>query len=113
MTLALLVSFGTIFFYLLIMLVRWLRVRPAREGASRRAWIAATGMSGASIGAGYPIIWAMVTNLGRWFENGSTTFTFVGHLPPGVDEDDLLPILVIGTGYLIGLSIAEAWRACR
>jgi hypothetical protein len=113
MTLALLVSFGTLVFYLLILFVRWCRVRPSSEGASRHAWIAAAGMSGAGVGAGYPILWAMFRNLGGWFEHGSTTFTFVGNLPPGVDEDDLLPILVIGTGYLIGQAVAEVWRACR
>jgi hypothetical protein len=83
------------------------------EDASRHAMLSAAALSGATIGGGYPILWVMARNAIDWFDRGSTTFTFAGHLPPGVDEDDLLVALLIGVLVLIGLAISEVWRACQ
>jgi hypothetical protein len=111
MTRALLVAFGTLGFWVAILTLRWLRVVPTSVETATRALFAAAGLSGAYIGGGYPLIWGMVRNLGNWAESGSTAFTFAGNLPPGVDEDDLLIMLVIGMAILIGQATAEAWRA--
>ncbi len=46
-------------------------------------------------------------------EQGATTFTFAGNLPPGVDEDDLLAGLVLGSVILVVLTTAEVGRAIR
>ncbi|MFN8636956.1 MAG: hypothetical protein U0893_24170 [Chloroflexota bacterium] len=113
MTLALLVAFGTLICWVGILVLRWLRVMPSSPEIATRALFAAAGLSGAYIGGGYPLVWAMIRNLSAWVERGSTSFTFAGNLPPGVDEDDLLALLVIGMAILIGQASAEAWRALR
>jgi hypothetical protein len=98
-------------FWILILAGRWLRVQPATSESATRAAFAAAGLSGAYIGGAYPILRAMARNLSAWFERGSTTFTFAGNLPPGVDEDDLLVVLVIGMAILIAQATAEVWRS--
>jgi hypothetical protein len=113
MTLALQVAFGTLIFWIGILIVRWLNVKTLTLEAYRSAAFAAAGLSGAYIGGVYPIAWVMVRNLGLWFEQGTTTFTFAGNLPPGVDEDDLLTVIVIGLVILVGQATAEARRAYR
>lgn len=113
MTLALLVACGTLALWLILLALRWVNAQPASERASRRALLAAAGLSGAYVGGGFPIIWAMASNVRDYLEHGSTGFTFAGHLPPGVDEDDLLFYLVVGMAILMGQAVAEAWRAVR
>ena len=113
MTLGLLVACGTLIFWLMILFARWLRVRPSSTTASQRAIFSAAGLSGALVGGWYPIAWAMLSNLDAYRETGTTTFKFAGHLPPGVDEDDLIFFLVIGMAILLIQAIAEVWRACR
>jgi hypothetical protein len=113
MTLALLVAFGTLAFWVLILLIRSIRKRPTGATTSQRAVFAAAGLSGAFVGGGFPVVWAMVSNVSDWWASGRTGFTFAGHLPPGVDEDDLLVILVIGMAILMGQAVAEARRVGR
>jgi hypothetical protein len=113
MTLALQVGVGTPVFWLLLLFARWINVLPVTAETSRRSAFAAAGLSGAYIGGGYPLMWAMARNVGAWIEHGSTTFTFAGNLPPGVDEDDLLVMLVLGMTIFVGQSTAEAWRVVR
>lgn len=113
MTLALQVSLGSIAIYFVILFIRWAHVRQTPESASRRARFAAVALSGACIGGGYPLLWAMGRNLNAFVERGTTTFSFAGNLPPGVDEDDLLIVLVVGVLVLIGQAAAEVWRACQ
>ena len=113
MTLTLLVAFGIVAFWVVILLARSLRGRPMTQAAARRAIFAASGFSGALIGGAFPIGWAMTTNMDAFLGRGITSFTFAGHLPPGVDEDDLLVFLVIGLAILLIQAVAEVWRACR
>jgi hypothetical protein len=113
MTLALLVALGTVVAWLGILTLRWLRVRPTTPDVSTRAIFAAGGLSGAYVGGAYPIGRAMMRNLGVWMDQGATTFTFAGNLPPGVDEDDLLAGLVLGTVILVVRATAEAGRIIR
>lgn len=113
MTLALLVALGTVLAWLGILGLRWLQVRPTTNDSSTRALFAAAGLSGAYVGGAYPIGWAMFRNLTVWTEQGATTFTFAGNLPPGVDEDDLLAGLVLGTVILVVRATAEAGRVIR
>jgi hypothetical protein len=63
MTLALLVAFGTLTFWVIILVLRWLRVAPTSTETATRALFAAAGLSGAYIGGGYPLVWAMFRNL--------------------------------------------------
>jgi hypothetical protein len=63
MTLALLVAFGTLGFWLAILTLRWMRVAPTPAETATRALFAAASLSGAYIGRGYPLIWAMLRNL--------------------------------------------------
>jgi hypothetical protein len=74
---------------------------------------AAAGLSGAFIGGAYPIVWALGRNVVAWAEHGSTTFTFASNLPVGVDEDDLLTVIVIGLLILVAQALGEASRAVR
>jgi hypothetical protein len=113
MTLALQVSVGALAIYLLILFIRWCRVREPSEHAAQQAAFAAVALSGACIGGGYPLVWAMSRNIGAYVERGSTAFTFTGNLPPGVDEDDLLIVLTVGILVLIGQAVAAGWRACQ
>lgn len=113
MTLAVLVASGTLLFWLGILALRWLKVAPSTESTATRSLFAAAGLSGSYVGGGFPIVWAIIRNLSTWAETGSTSFTFAGNLPPGVDEDDLLVFLVIGMGILIAQATAEAWRALQ
>ena len=68
--------------------------------------------SGAFVGA-YPVAWAMGRNVAIWAERGTTTFTFAGNLPVGVDEDDPLTVIVIGLLILVAQALGEASRAVR
>lgn len=113
MTLALQVAFGTIIFWFVLILLRWLNVQPITADTSRRLAFAAAGLSGAFIGGAYPVVWAMSRNVAAWAERGSTTFTFTGNLPVGVDEDDLLTVIVIGLLILVVQALGEASRAIR
>ena len=113
MTLQLLVALTIPIFWMLILIGRWLLVRPNREGDARRALLAASALSGACVGGGYPIAWVLVRNLNAWSERGGSSFTFAGNLPPGVDEDELLVILVVGLVIFIIQAVAEVRRALR
>lgn len=113
MTLALQVSLGAIAIYLVILFVRWCCVQQPSEHAAQQAAFAAVALSGACIGGGYPLLWAMSRNIAAYAERGSTAFTFAGNLPPGVDEDDLLVVLTVGILVLIGQAVAAVWRACQ
>jgi hypothetical protein len=113
MTLALQVAFGTLFFWLLLVALRWLNVQPITIDASRRAAFAAAGLSGTFIGGAYPLVWAMFRNLAHWMEQGSTTFTFAGNLPIGVDEDDLLALAIVGLLLFAGQAVGDASRVVR
>jgi hypothetical protein len=113
MTLALLVALGTVLAWFGILALRWLQVRPITPDASTRAIFAAGGLSGAYVGGAYPIGWAMLRNFSVWMEQGATEFTFAGNLPPGVDEDDLLAGLVLGSVILVVRTTAEAVRIIR
>ena len=113
MTLALQVAYGTIAFWLALLVLRWLNVQPITSDASRRTAFAAAGLSGAFVGGVYPVVWAMTRNVADWAERGSTTFTFAGNLPVGVDEDDLLTVIVIGLLILVAQALGEASRAVR
>ena len=55
----------------------------------------------------------MLRNVSAWFERGSLTFTFANNLPPGVDEDDLLAVLVVGMMILVGQAVAELVESLR
>src|SRR4051812_4277256 len=113
MTLALQVSYGTLVFWLLLLALRWLNVQPITVDASRRAAFAAAGLSGTFVGGAYPLVWAMSRNLTHWMEQGSTTFTFAGNLPVGVDEDDLLALAIVGLLLFTGQVVGEASRVVR
>jgi hypothetical protein len=113
MTLALLIAVGTVLAWLGILTLRWLQIRPLTPDVSTRAIFAAGGLSGAYVGGAYPIGWAMLRNFSVWMEQGATTFTFAGNLPPGVDEDDLLAGLVLGSVILLVRATAEAGRVIR
>lgn len=113
MTLALKVAFGTILFWFVLIILRWLNVQPITADASRRLAFAAAGLSGTFVGGVYPVVWAMTRNVAAWVERGSTTFTFAGNLPVGIDEDDLLTVIVIGLLILVAQALGEASRAVR
>lgn len=113
MTLALQVSVGALAVYFLILFVRWCNLHRPTQDASHRAAIAAVALSSATLGGGNQLLWAMSRNIGAFLDRGSTTFTFAGNLPPGVDEDDLLIVLTVGMLVLVGQACAEVWRACR
>ena len=107
MTLALLVAVATFIFWLLLLFVRWARVLPVTRRISGEATFVALGFSGATMGGVYPIVWAISSNLKVWGDTGRTMFTFAGHLPPGVDEDDLLIAVVVGLTILLSQAAAE------
>ena len=113
MTLALLVAPGTLAARLGIIVLRWLSVRPINSETCTRAIFAAAGLSGAYVGGAYPVGWAMLRNVGAWMKGSTAAFTFVGNLPAGVDEDDLLAGLVLGGVILVIQATAEAARAVR
>lgn len=101
MTLALLVAAGTLAFWLVILVGRWAMVLPMTKESTTRAGVAAATVSAATIGGASPLLWVMVSNLRSWSERGTTGFTFAGHLPPGVDEDELLVVLVFGLIFVL------------
>jgi hypothetical protein len=113
MTLALQIAYGTLVFWLLLLALRWLNVQPITEDATKRAAFAAVGLSGTFVGGAYPLVWAMSRNVVNWLEQGSTTFTFSGNLPVGVDEDDLLALAIVGLLLFIGQVVGEASRVVR
>lgn len=113
MSLTFQVGVGALVVYLLILLIRWFRVRPLSMLASQRAALAAFAFSGAVIGGAYPLLWAMGRHIGLFVEKGSATFTFAGNLPYGVNEDDLLVSFLVGMIVLVGLAVAEFYRACQ
>ena len=76
-------------------------VLPMTKESTTRAGVAAATVSAATIGGAYPLLWVMVSNLRSWSERGTTGFTFAGHLPPGVDEDELLVVLVFGLIFVL------------
>lgn len=105
MTLAVLVFVGTVIAWLVILVLRWAAVRPVTPELSQRSMFAAAELSAAVVGAAYPTLWAVSSNLGAWMATGRAGFVFAGHLPPGVDEDDLLIVLIVGVAILVA-------RAC-
>src|SRR3712207_875045 len=110
MTLALLVASAAVILWLLILSLRWARVLPVTPTIREHAIVVASGFSAAMVGGVYPVAWAIVSNLMAWGDTGRTTFTFAGHLPPGVDEDDLLMIVVVGLMVLVGQAAAGVRR---
>jgi hypothetical protein len=96
MTLSVLVIVTTIVAWLVILGVRWATVKPTTEDLSQRSIFVAAEFGGAVAGAVYPMVWILCSNLGAWMATGRAGFAFAGHLPPGVDEDDLLLVLVVG-----------------
>ena len=107
MTLALLIAASTFPIWLLILFLRWARVIPITRTIREDAILVAAGFSAATVGGVYPIVWTILSNLQTWGETGRTTFTFVGHLPPGVDEDDLLLIIVVGLMVFVGQATSD------
>jgi hypothetical protein len=95
----------------MILIGRWAAVLPLNRAAATRAMVAAATLSAATIGGGYPLLWALVRHRNLWFERGQTTFTFAGNLPPGVDEDELLVMLVFGLIFIIIHAVADV-RDC-
>lgn len=65
MTLALQVAFGTIIFWFVLILLRWLNVQPIAADTSRRLACAAAGLSGAFIGGAYTILIHLVSRANR------------------------------------------------
>ena len=102
MTLALLVAASTFLTWLLILFLRWARVLPVTQKIRDEAVVVACSFSAATVGGVYPIAWAILSNLKAWADTGRTVFTFAGHLPPGVDEDDFLIMIVVGLMVLLG-----------
>jgi hypothetical protein len=113
MTLTLLVVMATIFIWLLLLICRWLIVLPLTEETYTRTVVAAVSLSGALVGGAYPIGWILVSNLLTWQSTGVPGFRFASHLPPGVDEDELLIVLVVGLLILIGQAFKAANEALR
>jgi hypothetical protein len=110
MTLALLVALAMLLVWPVLLFLRWARVLPVTHEISRQAIYVAGAFSSAMVGGVYPIVWAMISNLLTWSETGRTVFTFAGHLPPGVDEDDLLAFIVAGLMVLVAQAVAAARR---
>ena len=107
MTLALLVAISTFPIWVLILLLRWVRVIPVTRKIREESILVASGFSAATVGGVYPITWAILSNLRAWGETGHPAFTFAGHLPPGVDEDDLLLMIVVGLMVLLGQATSD------
>lgn len=107
MTLALLVAVTTLLIWPVLLFLRWAHVLPVTRETSGRGVFVALTFSGASVGGVYPVVWAISSNLRAWGESGRVTFTFAGHLPPGVDEDDLLVFIVVGMLILLIQATAQ------
>lgn len=107
MTLAVLVILGTVCAWLTILAVRWATVKPVSSELSQRSIFVAAEFGGALAGAAFPTLWVVCSNLTTWISTGRAGFVFTGHLPPGVDEDDLLMVLIVGMMILVSRGFAR------
>lgn len=105
MALGLFVVVGIVACWLILGVARWLHVRPSSPEINRYTLWAAVGFGSALGGGLFPTLWLITSNLVSWLRTGTTVFKVEGHLAPGVDEDDLLLALLVGTLILI----IEAW----
>lgn len=110
MTLAVLVFTCAVLAWVTIMVVRWATVRPVSRELGQRSIFVAAEVSGAVAGAAFPTLWVVCSNLGSWFTTGQAGFVVAGHLPPGVDEDDLLIVLIVGMTILLARGCARFYR---
>ncbi len=110
MTLALLVATATMLVWVVLLALRWARVLPVTREIRERGILVAGSISTVTVGGVYPIVWVISSNLQGWAESGRTVFTFAGHLPPGVDEDDFLVFIVVGLLILLGQTMSQTRR---
>lgn len=101
MVLVVVVILGTLIAWAVILTKRAKAGLPLTETICERAFFAALEFGGAVIGAALPILWIIGANSVASIRTGTVRFAFPGNLPPGVEEQDLLGALVVGTIILL------------
>lgn len=103
MPLAGLVAAGTFLAWLVILGWRWKTGKPLSQTICERAVFVAFEWGGAITGALYPTLWAIGSNTYRAYQSSwtQTKFEIVGHLPPGVEDGDLVAVLFVGTIFIL------------
>jgi hypothetical protein len=99
--LAVLVTLGTILAWVVLLVVRKQRRLPISQAVSERSFFAAFEFGGAVTGAAFPTAWIVGANIVKAIQTGEIRFDIAGNLPPGVQEQDLVAILLVGSVILL------------
>ena len=99
--LAVLVALGTVFAWVVLLVVRRQRRLPITQAVCERSFFAAFEFGGAVTGAAFPTAWIVGANVLRALWTGEIRFDIAGNLPPGVEEQDLVAILLVGSVILL------------
>lgn len=99
--LAVLVALGTVLAWVIILSVRKRRGLPITQAVCERSFFTAFEFGGAVTGAALPTAWIMGANIWKVIQTWDVRFSISGNLPPGVDEQDLVAILFVGTVILL------------
>ena len=101
MVLAVLVALGTLVAWGIVLGRRARAGLPLTERICERAFFTAFEFGGAVTGAAFPTVWLIVANVQAGLTTGNLRFVIAGRLPPGVEEQDLLAVLFVGTVVLL------------
>jgi hypothetical protein len=101
LALAILVALGTVVCFALLIVRRLRRGLPCTQAVCQRAFFTGFEFGGAITGALFPTVWVIARNALKGWQTGDTRFVIAGNLPPGVEEQDLVAVLFVGTAILL------------